>query len=54
MKLYKIVVGRAMLYVEETFVLKKSVSSRTKWDGDKLLWLMCGVTELDEIGNDRI
>ena len=53
-KVYKTIVRPAMVYVAETWAVKKAHEKKTEVAEMKMLRWMCGVTRLDKIRNAKI
>ena len=53
-KVYRTVVRPALMYGAETWALKKAQEKKLEVAEMRMLRWMCGVTKLDNIGNERI
>ena len=53
-KVYRAVVRPALIYVAETWALKKAHENKLEVEEMRMLRWMCGVTKLDKIRNERI
>ena len=53
-KVYRIVVRAPLMYVAETWALKKVQEHKLEVAEMRMLRLICGVTKLDRIRNERI
>ena len=53
-KVYKMIVGPAMVYGADTWAVKKAHEKKVEVAEMKTLRWMCGVTRLDKIRNEKI